>query len=170
MLFRSVGGVTVAAGDVTGDGRADIVTGNGTTGEVQAFDGQTLASVRRVAPFFSPVDSQLPLGVNMAVGDVTGDGIADVVIGAGDGGAPQVQVFDGKTGMLSFKNAVFAFDPSSRRGVSLAIRDLNGDGVGEILAGDGQTGKVKAFDGNTLAELVTLEPFGKAYVGGVFVG
>ena len=43
------GGVSVSAGDVNGDGRADIVTGNGSTGEVQVYDGVSLASLRRIA-------------------------------------------------------------------------------------------------------------------------
>ncbi|HUR55446.1 MAG TPA: FG-GAP-like repeat-containing protein, partial [Gemmataceae bacterium] len=164
------GGVSVSAGDVNGDGRADIVTGNGSTGEIQVYDGITTASLRRIAPFFQPGETVLPLGVYTAVGDVTGDGIADVVTAAGEGGGPLVQVYDGSSGVLVLKNQVFAFDPTFRRGVTLAIRDMTGDGVGEILAGSGDNGDVKVLDGNTLATLSTLDPFGAAYVGGVFVG
>jgi hypothetical protein len=164
------GGVSVSAGDVNGDGRADIVTGNGSTGEIQVYDGITTASLRRIAPFFQPGETVLPLGVYTAVGDVTGDGIADVVTAAGEGGGPLVQVYDGSTGVLVLKNQVFAFDPSLRGGLTLAIRDMTGDGVGEILAGSGDNGDVKVLDGNSLATLSTLDPFGASYVGGVFVG
>src|SRR5438045_2187130 len=39
-------------------------------------------------------------GVRVAAGDVNGDGLMDVVTAPGPGGAPNVKVFDGKTGML----------------------------------------------------------------------
>jgi hypothetical protein len=154
---------------VNGDGVADIVTGNGSTAEVQVYDGRTLVPIHHLTAFSAPSDVR-SLAVNTAVGDVTGDGIADLVLGAGPGGGPLVEVYDGKTGVLARKNGVFAFDPSSRAGISVAVRDFTGDGVLEILVGSGDNGDVKLFDGDTLAELAHLDPFGPAYVGAIFVG
>src|SRR5262249_9387441 len=37
-------------------------------------------------------------GVSVATGDVTGDGVEDVVVGSGPGSRPHVKVFDGATG------------------------------------------------------------------------
>ena len=79
------GGVFVAAGDVTGDGYADIVTGAGAGGgpHVQVFDGRTGAetlSFFAFAPSFTG-------GVRVAAGDVNGDGHAEIIVGAGPGGA-----------------------------------------------------------------------------------
>src|SRR5262249_8761826 len=84
------GGVTVAAGDVRGHGRADIITGAGPGcgPHVKVFDATTFAEVTSFfayAPSFSG-------GVFVAAGDVTGDGRADVITGAGPGGGPQVKV------------------------------------------------------------------------------
>ena len=69
------GGVRVAAGDVNGDGRADIITGAGpaaarTSGSSAAPTGRALASL---ASFFA-YDPGFTGGVYVAAGDVNGDG------------------------------------------------------------------------------------------------
>jgi hypothetical protein len=90
------GGVYVAAGDVNGDGRADIVVAGGPGGgpHVKVFsgaDGKILHSFDAFAASFKG-------GVRVATGDVNGDGRADVVAGAGPGGGPHVRAFSGVDG------------------------------------------------------------------------
>ena len=84
------GGVSVAAGDVNGDGRADIVTGAGPGGgpHVRVFDGATGAEL---AGFFA-YDPAFTGGVLVAAGDVNGDGLAEIITGRGAGGGPHVSV------------------------------------------------------------------------------
>jgi hypothetical protein len=108
-----LGGIFVAAGDVTGDGRADIVTGAGPGGgpHVRVFDGVTGAEI---LGFFAYAPGFLG-GVRVAAGDVDGDGRADVVTGAGPGGGPHVRVFDGVTG--AEVRSFFAYDPGFLGGV-----------------------------------------------------
>ena len=85
------GGVFVAAGDVNGDGAADIVTGAdaGAGPHVKVFDGRTGAEFRSF--FAYPVS--FTGGVRVAAGDVNGDGVADIITGTGPGGGPHVKVF-----------------------------------------------------------------------------
>jgi len=89
-------------------------------------------------------------GVHAAIGDVTGDGVADIITGPGPGMKPLVKVFDGVTGqqLLSFN----AYDPSFRGGVNIAVADMNNDGRADIItgAGDGGGSHVKVFDGKGL--------------------
>jgi len=144
-----LGGVRVAAGDVDGDGRADLVTATGAGGgpHVKVFNGLTL---NPDASFFA-YDPSFLGGVNVATGDVNGDGLADIITGAGATGGPHVKVFDGRNGaeLRSF----FAFDRSSTGGVNVAAGDLDGDGRAEIFAReDNASGFYRIFGdaGNSL--------------------
>src|SRR5262249_54069301 len=99
------GGVFVAAGDVNGDGKADVITGAGQGGgpHVKVIDATKLGQVQAggqiadaaLLDSFFAYGSHFTGGVRVAAGDVNGDGKADVVTGAGQGGGPHVKVFDG---------------------------------------------------------------------------
>jgi hypothetical protein len=161
------GGVFVAAGDVTGDGYADIVVGAGAGGlpQVKVFDGLTGAELRS----FLAYDSSFTGGVRVAAGDVNGDGTVDVVTGAGPGGAPHVKVFDGVTG-VEFRSFL-AFDPGFTGGVFVAAGDITGDGYADLLVGAdaGGSPNVKVFDGFTGAEVRSFFAYDPSFTGGVRV-
>ena len=150
------GGVYVAAGDVTGDGRADIVTGAGLKGgpRVNVFDGQTYDSVES----FYAYESEFRGGVTVAVGDVDGDGRADIVTGAGPGGGPRVRVLSGVDGHTL--EDFYAFDPASRTGISVAAAEF-GAGHAEVVAVPLSGGPaVRLYDQGELRREYT--PFGEA--------
>ena len=164
------GGVRVAVGDVTGDGRRDLVAAAGPSGGpvVKVFDGAT-GAVR--STFFAYAPS-FTGGVNVAVPDLDGDGKAEVITGAGGGGGPQVNVFDGATG--AEKGAFFAYDPSVRGGVRVAGGDLDGDGKAEVVVGPGFGGgpDVRAFKlhGPSDARAVTgFFALDASFTGGLYV-
>jgi hypothetical protein len=79
-------------------------------------------------------------GVNVAVGDLTNDGVADVIVSPGAGGGPRVTVFDGRTGTPANTSSFFAFDNSFRGGVFVSAGDLDGDGVADVVTGAGPEG------------------------------
>ncbi len=165
------GGVFVAAGDVTGDGVPDVVTGAGPGGgpHVKVFDGVTGALVREWMAY----DPAFRGGVTVAAGDVDGDGVKEVITGAGPGGGPHVKVFDGRAGTerLSF----LAYDPAFRGGVFVASGNAHAHTdvpvVEDIITAPGPGGgpHVEVFDGlgrNVLSFLA----FDPAFTGGVTVG
>jgi glucose/arabinose dehydrogenase len=162
------GGVFVAAADLNGDGKADIITGAGRGGgpHVRAFSG---ADNTLLANFFA-YDSSFTGGVSVAAGDVNGDGMPDIVVGGGPGGEPQVKVFsaDGGTLLQSYD----AYGSSFTKGVYVAAGDLTGDGKAEVITGTGRGGgsEVRVFDGATEAMLHDFAAFGSSYRGGVRVG
>ena len=161
------GGVRVAAGDVNGDGFADIITGVGPGAgpHVKVFDGRTTAEIRS----FFAYDPSFTGGVFVAAGDVNGDGRDDIVTGPDAGGPAPVKVTSGATGetLRSF----FAFDASFRGGVCVAAGDVSGDGFADVVVGSGLGAgpHVKVFDGTSVALLRSFFAFDPAFRGGVFV-
>ena len=157
------GGVSVSTGDVTGDGIADIVVGSGQGRQptVKVFDGATLREVTS----FDAYSATFKGGLSVAVGDVTGDGRADIVTGAGVGSLSQVKVFDGKQLMptasrmgraVAVKNFI-AFNDGFRGGVTVAAGDVNGDGKADIAVGrKSGAGDVTVFNGATGGVLFKL--------------
>lgn len=137
----------------------------GNVPQVVEFDGTTLAQNKNFLAFTSGFSG----GVRVAMGDVNGDGTADVIAGTGPGTAAQVKVFDGVTGneIRSF----FPFGPTYQGGVYVAAGDLNRDGASEILVGTGggTKGEIRIFDGVSGGMLKVATPFGSSFTGGVSV-
>jgi hypothetical protein len=166
------GGVSIATGDVEGDGVTDLITAAQTENglEVKAFrgtDGHVLADFRVSGAAFQH-------GITIAAGDFTGAGKADIVVGGSDG---WVKTFDPLTGTTiggplgNFQ----AFGPWFNAGVvSVAADPLAGvahpGGTSELAVGTGSGSpawvQVLSATGAVLDE---FQPFGSAFGGGARV-
>lgn len=108
-------------------------------------------------------------GASVAVGDVDGDGVSDVVIGAGRGGGPHVFAYSGTDGRELF--GFFAYEPTFTGGVTVAIGDADDDGRNELVVGAGPGGgpRVRVFhadDQSLVRDFFAYEP---TFDGGVTV-
>jgi hypothetical protein len=139
------GPVGVSATPPTGPTTTTIYavgTGAGAAPSVRVFNAD--GSVRAILAPFTP---GFQGGVRVANGDVTGDGVPDVIAAAGPGGAPVVQVFDGVTGALV--RSFLPFEESFSGGVYVTSGDLNGDGIDDVVATPDEGGgpRVVVFSG-----------------------
>ena len=174
------GGLRPAAGDVNADGTPDLLVTAGIGGgpRVTGYDGTTLLSGTPSKLFndFFGFAPELRSGFWITSADVDGDGFAEVILGAGEGGAPRVEIYSGQSlstggGPVSI-GSFFAGDPNSRSGARVAASDLEMDGQFELLAagGPGTFPVAYIYDPATGTLRDAFTAFPGPYFGGVFVG
>jgi hypothetical protein len=161
------GQIRVVSGDFNGDGKVDIIASAGPGGgpAVAVLDSQT----GEVIESFFAFDPAFTGGVFVAVRDFNGDGILDIIAGAGAGGGPEVRIFDGNG--LTVIRSFFAYAQDFLGGVSVASVDFNSDGILDLVTGAGPGGAphVKVFDGATNSIISQWYAYPVSFTGGVYV-
>lgn len=170
-------GLSLATGDVNGDGAHDVIVGAdsaevggaGRAGQVLVFLGPDLSSVISLED--PEPEANAHFGWAVTAGDVNGDGVDDVVVGAygsqvaGEDVAGEVFVFLGP----GLDDVIALTDPApestARFGWSLAVGDVNGDGNNDLIVGargsdvgdESSAGQVFLFPGPDLMSVITFE-------------
>lgn len=158
------GGVNVAVGDVLGDSAPEIVTGAGYGGGphvgIFSLNGAPLGG-------FFAYEENFTGGVSVAVGDVLGDGKAEIVTGPAMNGGPHVRIWNALGGEQS---GFFAYDPGFTAGIRVAAGEVDGGGKAEIVVGPAPGGgphvRVFGAGGDVHREWFAYDP---AFPGGVNV-
>ena len=163
--------MSVAGGDVDGDGKADIIctpfSGGGP--RVQVYSGANGTLLRDQTLFATTSTS----GYSVAADDLNGDGKADFIL-AGMSGAQQVVVSDGATGALL--GSFLPFAPTFTGGARVAtVDDIDGDGIRDIIVASGPNGQsqVKRYSGRNLAAIDGFFAYAAANAArnkGLFIG
>lgn len=161
-------GVFVAASDVTRNGKAIVAVGTGTgaSPHVRIFD---LAQGKEIESFH-PHPQELRCGVRVALGDVDGDGLPDLVTAPGAGNGPHIQVWSG-VGLKKLSEFNFVDPTKWTGGVFIATADVTRNGRAEIIVGSDSGGAplVRVFDGLRGRQLGEVTPYPATFRGGVRV-
>lgn len=181
------GGLYIACGNLNSDVNPttglvydDIIVGAGPGGgpRITAFAGSQAFAINQstVLVNFFAYAPQFTGGVTVASADRTGDGIDEIVTGAGFGGGPNVTVFQlQQTAPGQFNQVViqnfFAFDTTFTGGIYVAGGSFTNSTYDDIFVGTGPGTKatVAVAFGAPSGGIHYLNPFGN-FTGGVRVG
>ncbi len=160
-------GVVTASCDLNSDGYNEIITAQNAGGWplIKIFTNKGKVYNNG----FLALDKKFKGGLNIACGDVYGDGVPEILVTAQTGGGPQVNVYT-QTG-----KQVASFTPFDKRtfrgGVNLAVGDFDSDGIDEIVAapqiGPPNVVVVKIRRTGAVRYAAPFTVFGKNYQGGV---
>ncbi|HEX4144956.1 MAG TPA: hypothetical protein VHY91_15735 [Pirellulales bacterium] len=156
----AVGNVTnnpATSGNAAGAGDIIVGSGIGTKAIAQVFNyyanGASSTPALTITPTFS---ATVMNGISVAVADVNGDGVPDVVMGAGSGGGGLIDVWSGKTKTITSQFTAFSGGTAP---VHVAIAKIS-SGVNDIVAAQGvniQSHELKTFTGSGAAVDTVME-------------
>jgi hypothetical protein len=149
-------GITsLAARDVTGDGRLDLIA---------VTRGESVRLLAGTASETFAAPAAIPVGIDplrATTGDVDGDGVQDlIVIGHFD------NAFHVRRGLGGGRFDVAVRYPLRNHGREIAVADLNGDGIDDVVAvheGSGQPIWISAFLGSKSGTMQRVWEMGTPY-------
>ncbi|MCK6528940.1 Ig-like domain-containing protein [Myxococcota bacterium] len=181
--YDNTGGTVAGAGDLDGDGRADVLVGadaadpwgsaSGAAYAVTAAEPGVLDAGGGWARYYGGSASEYA-GSDVASGDLDGDGRGDVVVGAfgcplgGSGSGCVYVVLSPEPGTVDLSTAtadavLVGIGPNALAGVSVASGgDLDGDGIDDLAVGSMDhyggtgTGRVHVVLGGSLPAYLDL--------------
>lgn len=152
------GSLALAAADINGDGSAEILTAiaSNNKNQVKIFNGQgeLLSTIILPGEKWASVPS-------LVAQDIDNDGQVEIIVGRGLGSLPQVEIFD----KLGNKEVGWlAYAKTFRGGVRLAVGDVDGDGIKEIITSPASgKGQIRVFSqaGRVKGQFFAFESSGR---------
>jgi hypothetical protein len=122
------------SGDVNGDRRLETVSaadlGEAPAVTVTAADAGTIAE-------FLAYSQDMTKGFDLAVGDLDGDGLDEIVTAAGLGTNGHVRILDAAGQPKLYPTGIFPFGKDQSGGAFIATGDIDGDGRDDLVIGSG---------------------------------
>ncbi len=165
------GGLSVALGDLDGDGSDEVIVAAGPGGgpHVKVYRYNAGGGWFDELYGFFAYDPTMSSGVTVAAADVDADGRDEIITGTGVGAGPHVRVFDDRG--VPAGPGFFAYDPQFRGGVNVAAGDVGSGFDAKIVTGTGPGGgpHVRVFRANGTPEGPGFYAYDPAFTGGVAV-
>ncbi len=142
---------TLAVADIDGDGHTDLIATNNTSNTFSILRNTSTTGTVSFAGKVDFIAGSGPFGV--AIGDMNGDGKADVVVSNNNANtisAYRNTATSGSIGTSSFASAITATAVASPRAISIA--DIDNDGIADIITTNA-SGIVSVFRNNPIADI-----------------
>ncbi|MEW6407471.1 MAG: L,D-transpeptidase [Patescibacteria group bacterium] len=162
------GGVNVAAGNVTGSKKAEIIiaSGLGSAGHIRVFSGLGKFLGWDVFPYGQNNKG----GADVAVGNVDGGKYSEIITSILHFGEPRIKVYKTNNDKRILGDFL-AFASGYKEGVNVTSGDIDSDKLAEIIASTNGGGpQVRAFEAWGKALELNFFPYSKDFYGGVKVG
>lgn len=161
------GGAHVAACDISGNGKAEVLVGSGvgSTSHIRAFDEKG----RYVGFDIFPFEENYRGGADVACANVDGGKESEVVAAKSSFGTAEIKVY--KTDRSKrILGDFLAYGSGHKEGANVVGGDTDGDGKDEIIVGTNGNGpQVKVFKAHGAPIAYSLTPYAADFRGGVNV-
>lgn len=168
-------GVQVATGDINGDLQDEIMVLPQKNGRanLRVYYIDTSSKLKLLTTTLGYSNSYKGT-VSLAVGDVDGNGLDEIVLAPKTNGRPKVAIFHYHDSKLSQLLTWSAYSDSFRGGVNLQVSDLDNDGQDEVITvpatGAKATIKIWDIDGSTARLVKSVLGYSGSFLGGVNLG